>query len=84
MGGNIKNSEDPQPGIFIPKKEIMRSVHETFSAELGEGKIFKQHRRLAAGNRLRKLCCSYIVEYSVFKNVHGNMNIGGKNPNNSF
>lgn len=62
----------------------MRSVHETFSAELGEGKIFKQHRRLAAGNRLRKLCCSYIVEYSVFKNVHGNMNIRGENPNNSF
>lgn len=57
MGGNIKNSEDPQPGIFIPMKEIMidqgGSLHKMFSAELREGKIFKRHQRLAAGNRLR-------------------------------
>lgn len=36
MGGNIKNSEDPQPGIFIPMKEIMidqgGSLHKMFSA----------------------------------------------------
>lgn len=81
MGGNIKNSEDPQPGIFIPKKEIMSDQGESlemFSAELREGKIFKQQQRLAAGNRLRKLCCSYIVECSVFKNVYGNVNVRGK------
>lgn len=53
MGGNIKNSEDPQPGIFIPKKEIMSDQVKALRcslAELLEGKIFKQHQRLAAGN----------------------------------
>lgn len=56
MGGKIKNSKGPQPGIFIPKREIMSdqggSLHEMFSAELREGKIFKWHQRLAAGNNV--------------------------------